>query len=639
MIELAKPADNLRKLFNPKVIFGAALLEHCFIEVGLGENAKAKDVLSCPEKVTVALEMASKLMKDIATRSMNNGFIITKEEQFKKQESSEQQEKIITFLEFHPILFNQHKNSSKGNSHLEFDTFDKSIDVFFSSIEGQKIDQKALGAERDALKKLDNVRRDHEKRLEALSVVQASDERRASLIEVNNGLVEKALTVMRSAVANQISWQEIEVLLKEAQSQGEQVACSIKGLDLKRNQFVMELSDPYESDQPPERVNIDLDLTAFANARKYYDRKRVAAKKEQKTVESSNKALKSAEHKTKQALKEVAIKTSIVKARRIYWFEKFFWAISSENYLIIAGRDAQQNELIVKRYMKPGDVYVHGDLHGASTVVVKNSQPGQDIPPRTLEEAANMAVCYSTAWEAKIVTRAWWVRPEQVSKTAPSGEYLTVGSFMIRGKKNYLPLSQLILGLGFLFKLDDDSVSNHKDERRIRGGLDDGTSSVTTMSVADDDELEIKVPDDGSDDDELNSAFPDTRIRGISINDESVLATVEEELTAAEILKPMEAKVKKQKVPKKASKGGNVEKPTVPITQSADDNQQVTNKDDQSQGQVKRGQKSKLKKIKKKYKDQDEEERQLYIDMMSSAGSKQKDDKKSKVSSITKFIS
>ena len=35
-------------------------------------------------------------------------------------------------------------------------------------------------------------------------------------------------------------------------------------------------------------------------------------------------------------------------------FEKFFWFISSENYLIIGGRDQQQNELIVKRHLKPG---------------------------------------------------------------------------------------------------------------------------------------------------------------------------------------------------------------------------------------------------------------------------------------------
>jgi len=35
-------------------------------------------------------------------------------------------------------------------------------------------------------------------------------------------------------------------------------------------------------------------------------------------------------------------------------FEKFFWFISSENYLVIGGRDQQQNELIVKKYLDEG---------------------------------------------------------------------------------------------------------------------------------------------------------------------------------------------------------------------------------------------------------------------------------------------
>lgn len=58
--------------------------------------------------------------------------------------------------------------------------------------------------------------------------------------------------------------------------------------------------------------------------------------------------------------------------------------------------------------------------------------------------------------------------PSQVSKSAPTGEYLSTGSFMIRGKKNYLPPSHLILGFGILFKLGDDCLENHKNERRVR---------------------------------------------------------------------------------------------------------------------------------------------------------------------------
>lgn len=64
----------------------------------------------------------------------------------------------------------------------------------------------------------------------------------------------------------------------------------------------------------------------------------------------------------------------------------------------------------------------------------------------------------STAWEAKVVTSAWWVNANQVSKTAPTGEYLTTGSFMIRGKKNFLPQCHLIMGFSFLFKLEDGCI-------------------------------------------------------------------------------------------------------------------------------------------------------------------------------------
>lgn len=49
--------------------------------------------------------------------------------------------------------------------------------------------------------------------------------------------------------------------------------------------------------------------------------------------------------------------------------------------------------MIVKRYLKTGDIYVHADLTGASSVIIKN--PGGGIvPPKTLAEAGTMAVAY-----------------------------------------------------------------------------------------------------------------------------------------------------------------------------------------------------------------------------------------------------
>ena len=42
-------------------------------------------------------------------------------------------------------------------------------------------------------------------------------------------------------------------------------------------------------------------------------------------------------------------------------------------YLVLAGRDQQQNERLVKYHLRAGDLFVHADLHGAATVVIKNS--------------------------------------------------------------------------------------------------------------------------------------------------------------------------------------------------------------------------------------------------------------------------
>ncbi len=76
-------------------------------------------------------------------------------------------------------------------------------------------------------------------------------------------------------------------------------------------------------------------------------------------MESQGKAFKSTEKKTMAILKESATIHLIKKARKVLWFEKFRWFITSENYLVIGGRDAGQNELLVKRYLRPRDIYMH----------------------------------------------------------------------------------------------------------------------------------------------------------------------------------------------------------------------------------------------------------------------------------------
>lgn len=176
---------------------------------------------------------------------------------------------------------------------------------------------------------------------------------------------------------------------------------------------------------------------------------------------------------SKQLVKQ-QVKRNLQAQRKVHWFEKFNWFISSEGYLILSGRDAQQNEQLVKKYLRSGDAYVHADMHGASSCIVrckvsKDSVTGSETPlpisPFALNEAGTMTICRSGAWSVKVVMSAWWVNANQVSKTAPTGEYLSTGSFMIYGKKNYLPPTSLEMGFGILFRLEDGSVSRHLSDR------------------------------------------------------------------------------------------------------------------------------------------------------------------------------
>ena len=78
------------------------------------------------------------------------------------------------------------------------------MDEFFSNLEGQKIEARALQLEQQSMKKLQNVEKDHANRINQLEKDQDADIGKGQLIELNNDLVEKALTVIRTALANQV---------------------------------------------------------------------------------------------------------------------------------------------------------------------------------------------------------------------------------------------------------------------------------------------------------------------------------------------------------------------------------------------------------------------------------------------------
>lgn len=190
-----------------------------------------------------------------------------------------------------------------------------------------------------------------------------------------------------------------------------------------------------------EEFELNVGKSVGENASDFYNR----AKKMKEKAMGAKRAIREIEEKMKKEGKKEEKKRK--KSRAKFWFEKYRWFISSEDILVIAGRDAKTNEEVVKKHLGDKDLYMHADIHGAPSVVIKSE--GKEIGENTLKEAAQFAVSMSKAWNAGLGNlSAYWVYPSQVSKMGESGEYVPRGAWVIHGKRNYIHKIPLRLAVG-----------------------------------------------------------------------------------------------------------------------------------------------------------------------------------------------
>jgi predicted ribosome quality control (RQC) complex YloA/Tae2 family protein len=201
------------------------------------------------------------------------------------------------------------------------------------------------------------------------------------------------------------------------------------------------------------RITLDIRKSVEQNAQVYFEKAKHARKKTlgtRKALVIFQEKLEAEERRKDEQLAKIRSdqerRDSVVK-RKQEWYEKFRWFFSSEGFLVIGGRDATTNEIIIKKQTDKSDVVFHTDMAGSPFFVIKTEgkEPGKD----TLQEVADATLCFSRAWKLGLMTTpTFWVRPDQVSKEANPGEYMPKGAFMIRGKTNYIsPTPNCAIGL------------------------------------------------------------------------------------------------------------------------------------------------------------------------------------------------
>ncbi|MCX8196399.1 MAG: ribosome rescue protein RqcH [Acidilobaceae archaeon] len=185
------------------------------------------------------------------------------------------------------------------------------------------------------------------------------------------------------------------------------------------------------------------------------------ARRAREAIEEARKGMEELELRAKA--RELAAKA---RARRAHWFEKYRWTLTSNGFIAVGGRDASQNDSLVRRLLGDQDVFLHADIQGGSAVVLLSK--GEERP-EDVEDAAVIAACYSKAWKAGLASvDVYWVRGSQVSKSAPAGEYLKTGAFMVYGQRNYLRGVRLLLAVGIALDEEGSPVVVAGAERVVR---------------------------------------------------------------------------------------------------------------------------------------------------------------------------
>jgi predicted ribosome quality control (RQC) complex YloA/Tae2 family protein len=367
----------------------------------------------------------------------------------------EEEPQSLAFLPFKFEVYN-------GQPSQAFDSFSQTIDDFFGVSDAEMVDeekQDAFSRERKRLQTIIDKQAESISRLEEKAAkLRVAGEAIYSHFQISQEILE----TITDARAGGLSWKEIMSRIEEGRKKGIPSAVAIKRIVPSQGKIVVDLTGV--------EVSLDVRMSPQDNATAAYDQAKKSeakAKGAQKQIEHTKEKLETLEASSVEPETKAP---RIFKIRKKHWYEKFRWFLSSEGHLVLGGRDVKTNERLAKRQMGANDVFLHASLHGAPYTIIKvpDKAPGE----QTLQEAAQFAVTFSRAWQDGLSSGdAYWVNPEQVSFTPPSGEYLPAGAVMIYGTKNFIRNAPVELAVGILLEEEHaipvsgpiSAISSHTD--------------------------------------------------------------------------------------------------------------------------------------------------------------------------------
>jgi predicted ribosome quality control (RQC) complex YloA/Tae2 family protein len=358
-------------------------------------------------------------------------------------------------LDVTPVPIEEHT----GLDVEQFDRFTEALDAYFTALgQGDEHDQ-GSSAETNRpdfeaeIEKKERIIEQQQGAIENFEEQAQLEREKAESLYANYDIVDEVLTTVRTARERGTPWDEIEQRFEEGKERGIEAAQAVQSLDGSEGTVSLEI----ESRTVTLRVQDGVEKNAD---RLYQEAKRIEEKKAgaQEAIQNTREELAAVRQRREEWEQDDEeeydedrtedidwlSRSSIPIRSSEKWYEQFRWFHTSDDFLVIGGRNADQNEEIVKKYLDRGDLFFHTQAHGGPATVLKATGPSEsynddiEIPEQSGEEAAQFAVSYSSIWKhGKFAGDVYMVDHDQVSKTPESGEYLEKGGFAIRGDRTY----------------------------------------------------------------------------------------------------------------------------------------------------------------------------------------------------------
>ncbi len=330
----------------------------------------------------------------------------------------------------------------EGYEKTYYENFNEACDEFYSKKVNSDIKDVKEKMWNKKVNKYEKRLRLQEETLDNFNKTIETSQHKGEVIYSNYTTIENLVNVVNSAISKDYSFKEIGKILKNAKEEGMAEAQIFESID-KLGVLTLNIEDT--------SLIIDPKLSIPENAENYYEKAKKAKKKTKGAIiaiENTKKQLEEVKNKKDLAMENISIPKKRVK-KDLKWYEKLRWFITSDNTLVIGGRDAGTNEAIVKKYLDNNDIYLHADIHGATSTAIKLE--GKSLNDTILKESGEFAASFSSAWSKGFTTQdVFWVHPDQVSKTPEPGEFLAKGSFVIRGNRNYIRSARVKIAIGIV---------------------------------------------------------------------------------------------------------------------------------------------------------------------------------------------